>query len=461
MFAAPIGDLEIGALIEATTELIPQPPLLLFDDIPGYPGGYRVASLLYGSYKRGALLFGFSPETTKLEVMRLTARKVKEAKPLPPREVSTGPVMENAREGKALDMLSFPVPRFHAGDGGRYIGTGDLIIMRSPAEGRVNMATYRVQEHEPDLLGLWISAGQQGQQICQAYWAQGKNCPVVAVFGCDPVTLLAARMRLPYGSSEMDLAGGLLERPLEVIRGPVTGLPIPAHAEIAIEGEIPPPSEEARAEGPFGEWQGYYSGGTLGTGKPQPVIRIKAVYHRKDPIIVDEAPLWFGAPREDVRLAAGLLWEQLEAAGIQDVVGVCQHTNYFVVVSIRQRYAGHAKQAAHAVLACSANAGDGRYVVIVDEDIDPTNLKEVMWAMTTRVEPTTDIEIVDTCRGTPLDPRMEPEKRKAGDFTSGRAIFYAVRPFGWRAQFPKSSRSDASLRRKMIERYKDILPFKV
>lgn len=128
-------DLEIGALIEATTELIRQPPLLIFDDIPGYPSGYRVASLLYGSYRRGALLFGFSPETTKLEVMRLTARKVKEARPVPPKEVSTGAIMENVREGSAVDVLSFPVPRFHALDGGRYIGTGDLIIMRSPGEG--------------------------------------------------------------------------------------------------------------------------------------------------------------------------------------------------------------------------------------------------------------------------------------------------------------------------------------
>jgi 4-hydroxy-3-polyprenylbenzoate decarboxylase len=135
-------------------------------------------------------------------------------------------------------------------------------------------------------------------------------------------------------------------------------------------------------------------------------------------------------------------------------VGVCQYTNYLVAIAIRQRYAGHAKQAAHAALSCSATGADGRYIVVVDEDIDPTNLNEVLWAMTTRVEPTTDIEIVPDCRGTPLDPRMEPEKRAAGDFTGGRALIYAVRPFAWRERFPKSSRSDPALRRAMMERYR-------
>ena len=83
--------------------------------------------------------------------------------------------------------------------------------------------------------------------------------------------------KFPYGRSEMEISGGLIGRPLEVLRGPVTGLPIPASSEIAIEGEIPPLSEEARAEGPFGEWPGYYSGGTTGTGENQPIIRVKAM----------------------------------------------------------------------------------------------------------------------------------------------------------------------------------------
>lgn len=78
-------------------------------------------------------------------------------------------------------------------------------------------------------------------------------------------------------------------------------MPIPAHAEIAVEGEIPPPDLESRDEGPFGEGTGYYSGGTIGTGEPQPVIRIKAVYYRDDPIIVNMSPQWMGAPHQGAR----------------------------------------------------------------------------------------------------------------------------------------------------------------
>jgi 4-hydroxy-3-polyprenylbenzoate decarboxylase len=281
----------------------------------------------------------------------------------------------------------------------------------------------------------------------------------VAVFGAGPILFLASRMRLPWGQSELDLAGGLMNQPLPVVPGPLTGLPIPAAAEIAVEGEIPPPREEARAEGPFGEWTGYYAGGTLGTGENQPVIRVKAVYYREQPILLDSASLWFGAPRDDLQIEAGLLWEQLEAAGVPDVVGVCRHTGHFLVVAIRQRYAGHARQAGLAAATTSAAGHEGRFVVVVDEDVDPTNLKEVLWAMNSRVEPSADIEIVSGLMNTPLDPRLDPAKRAAADYTSSRAIFYAVRPFGWRDKFPIPSRSDEALRRQMIERCRDVLPF--
>jgi 4-hydroxy-3-polyprenylbenzoate decarboxylase len=169
--------------------------------------------------------------------------------------------------------------------------------------------------------------------------------------------------------------------------------------------------------------------------------------------------LWPGAVRFDLNLRAGLLWDQMESAGIQDVVGVYGLSNYLYAVAIRQRYAGHARQAAHAVLACSAAARHGRYIVVVDEDIDPTNLKEVLWAMMTRVDPNTDIETIDGCWSTPLDPRMPPEKRAARDHSNSRAIFYAVRPFAWREKFPKVSRASRELFEKVVHDFRDVLPF--
>lgn len=452
-------NLEIGALIESTAELIPQPPMLLFDDIKGYPPGFRMAGLLFASYKRVAIALGLPPDKTKLELVRLAARKIKSSKPIPPQETKNSPVTENVMTGKEVDLFKFPALRSHENDGGRYIGTGDVVINADPDTGFVNMGTYRMQLHERNLLGLWMSPGQHGRLICMKYWEKGQSCPIAATFGQDPVSFMAANAKIPWGQSELDYVGGLRGRPLEVIKGPITGLPIPAHAEVAIEGEVPPPKVEARDEGPFGEWPGYYSGGSLGTGEPQPVIKVKAVYHRRNPILVDEAPLWPGAVRMDFSLRAGLLWDQLESAGIQDVTGVYSFTNYLYVVAIKQRYAGHAKQAGLAALSASASARHGRYVVVVDDDIDPTNLKEVLWAMMTRVDPASNIEIVDKCWSTPLDPRMPPDKRAARDHTNSRAVFYAVRPFEWRDQFPQVSRISRELREKVITDYQNILPF--
>ena len=338
-------DGEIGALVESTAELVPQPPMLLFDKVKGYPAGFRVCSLPYAAYKRVALALGLPTDKPKLEILRLAARKVSSAKPIAPREVSTSPLFENVLKGDDVNLLKFPALRFHENDGGRYFAPGGGLINRDSDSGYVNTGTYRMQLHDKKTLGLWMSPGQNGRQICAQYWEQGKSCPVVATYGQHPLVFMPSYTKFPYGSSEMEISGGLIGKPLEVLRGPITGLPIPASSEIAIEGEVPPPSEEARDEGPFGEWPGYYSGGTLGTGDKQPIIRVKAIYHRNDPILEDEAPLWPGAVKMDLHISAGVLWDQLESAGIQDIVGVYNHTSYLTVVSIKQKYAGHAKQA--------------------------------------------------------------------------------------------------------------------
>jgi UbiD family decarboxylase len=448
---------EIGALVEVVAELIPEPPMLVFDRVIGYPPGFRLVALAGASYKRAALALGLPVDRSRTELAEMGARKLKAARPIPPKEVASGPVMENILTGSAVDMWRFPVPRYHAADGGRYIGTGDSLINRDPDSDFVNMGTYRMEVHERDLLGLWMSPGQQGRLICQSYWQRGEACPVVATFGADPLTFMASHARLPWGRSELDHAGGLRGRPLEIVRGPLTGLPIPAWAEIAIEGEVPPPAIEARDEGPFGEWPGYYSGGTIGTGEPQPVVRVKAIYHRNNPMILSQAPLWPGARQVGLSIGEGRGGiRDLEAAGIQDVVGVGSHMGYIRVVAIRQRYPGHAKQAALAALAATRN---GRWIVIVDDDIDPTDLNEVLWAMTTRCDPATDIERLDGCWSTPLDPLLPPDRRDSGNHTNSVAIFYAVRPFHQRNQFPKVSRAPRELRRQVVEKYRPLLPF--
>lgn len=452
-------DVEIGTITEAAAELILHPSMLMFDKIKGYPAGFRVASLPMASPRRVALIAGLPTDRPKLELMRMMARKIGHVTPIPPNSVNSGPVMQNVMKGDDVDLLKFPSLKSHAGDGGRYIGTGDTLLNRDPESGYVNVGTYRMQVHDSQTLGLWMSPGQQGRRICQSYWDKGAACPVVATFGGDPLIFLTSHIKFPWGRSELDYAGGLRGGAIETITGPLTGLPIPATAEVAIEGEVPPPHIASRDEGPFGEWPGYYSGGTAGTGEAQPIIRVKAVYYRDDPILMNMAPMWPGAPHDGLQFRSGLIWDQLEAAGVPDVVGVYAFNAYLVVVSIKQGYAGHAKQAGMAALSCSAAARNGRYVVVVDEDIDPTNIQEVLWAMETRVDPATDIQLVDGCWSTPLDPRIPPEKRDKGDSTNSRAIFYAVRPFGWRERFPKSCRASREDILEVVKKYRGVLPF--
>lgn len=452
---------EIGALTEVTAELLRNPPLILFDEIKDYSPGFRVAALPIASVRRSALALGLPIDRPKMELLRAASKKMAQAQAnlCAPEPVKHGPVMQNALTEGAVDIFRFPVPRYHAADGGRYVGTGDCVIMQDPDSGFVNMGTYRIQAHESNLLGLWMSPGQQGRQICNTYWSRGKAAPVVATFGIDPLTFLPAYTKFPWGVSELDVVGGLRGSPLEVVCGPITGLPIPAHAEIAIEGEVPPPSEEARDEGPFGEWPGYYSGGTRGTGEQQPVIRIKAIYYRDNPILMNMAPLWPGAPTHGLRLDAALLWDQLDGMGIQGIAGVDIHYPYLIVVAVKQQYGGHAQQVGAAVHAASATARNGRYTVVVDEDIDPSNLSEVLWAMETRVDPAEDLQVLKNCWSTPLDPRMPPEKRAAHNFTNSRAIFYAVRPFPWKEQFPQVSRTPRQVRHATVQKYQDVFHF--
>jgi 4-hydroxy-3-polyprenylbenzoate decarboxylase len=451
--------LEIGALTETVSELIDEPPALMFDEIKGYPKGFRVLSIPTASRRRMALALGLPPETERMEIVRYAAKRMKEAKPIPPVEVTTGPVMQNVMRDEEVDLLKFPVLKSHRGDGGRYIGTGCTFINRDPDTGYVNMGTYRMQVHDKNLLGIWQSPGQQGRLIAERYWKQGKSCPVVATFGGDPLLFFLSYTKFPFGVSELDRAGGMLGRPLEVIKGPLTGLPIPAHAEVVIEGEMPPPEVETHLEGPFGEWPGYYTVGTKGTAEEQPVVRVKAIYYRDDPILLNMAPQWPGAPHHSVRFEGGALWEQLEAAGVPGIVGTYVHNPFLIVVAIKQLYAGHAQQAGFAVLGSAAGARNGRFVVVVDEDIDPSNMKEVIWAMTTRVDPKRDIELIDNCWATPLDPRMPPDLTASGPFVNSRAVFYAVRPFAWKDKFPPVNRIDKDQRKAMIQKFGHMFSF--
>lgn len=448
-------DLEIGAITELMGEK--GGPALLFDGIKGYPRGYRVVANLLNSPKRLGTALGMSPDLPTMELVGLLKRKFNELKPVPPVEVSQGPVLDNVREGGEIDMLEFPAPRWHEQDGGRYIGTGDMVIMRDPDGNWVNVGTYRVQLYDRDTLGLYISGGHHGKLIRQRYWAQGKSCPVAVVLGAHPVMWVPSFLAFPWGSSEYDAAGGLLGRPIEVIRGKYTGLPIPAYAEIAIEGECPPPEVESREEGPFGEWTGYYGSGA----RNEAVIKVKRIMHRSDPILLGAPPLKPPASGSaSYVFRSANLWHELEKLGIPDIRGVWHlragGSRYFSVISIKQRYSGHAKQVAMAAMSGPEGAYHGRFVIVVDDDIDPSNEQDVLWAMATRCDPATAIEIVKDCWSDRLDPLLHPEKKAKGELTNSRAVIIACKPFHWIDSFPRVNRASQELRSRTLSKWKEL-----
>jgi len=442
-------DLELGAITEVAARAT-QPKVLLFDNIKGYPNGFRVVTNPVCSAATTALAFGLDPKLTGLDLIRAWKEKLGSQKPLKPVAVSNGPITENLDSGNQVDLLKFPTPRWHEADGGRYIGTGCMVIMQDPEENWTNVGTYRVCVHDHNTLGIWISPGKHGRLIREKYWSQGRACPVVISFGQDPVLAKVASWYEPWGVSELEIAGWLFGEPVKFVRGAETGLPIPASSELAVEGYIVSPNEDSRAEGPFGEWTGYYASGT----RNEPVVKVKNVFYRSHPIILGMPP---GISGKSVALSAANVWLALEKAGVTDVQGVWEYqTRYITVISINQKYGGHAKRAAMAMLG-STYGYHRRFVIIVDEDVDPSNIDDVLWAVATRCDPATAINIINEAWSTPLDPRIAPDARAARNFTNSVAIVNACRPYHWKDQYAKTCYFPEETRRQTLEKWKDVL----
>jgi UbiD family decarboxylase len=446
-------DLELGALTDLMARKPQDAAALLFDEVKDHQPGYRVLSGMLNSRERVALTMGMPTDwPSDMAFVAAWRERLKTFELVPPRVVKSGPILENEFTGDAVDMSKFPTPKWHQHDGGRYIGTGDLIVTRDPDAGWVNVATYRVMVQDPQHLSLYISPGHQGYLHRERNFALGKPCPVTMVFGTDPLLLVPAGTEIPRGVCEYDYAGGIRQAPVDVIEGSVTGLPFPAHAEIVVEGLLTP--NDRRPEGPFGEFTGYYASGS----RDEYVMKVERLLHRDDPIMTG---MLVGRPPHDNCLMYSLIksaqiWNELERAGVTDVHGVWYHRTaqrFWIVVAIKQRYNGHAKQAL-GIAAQSANtAYMGRFVIVVDEDIDPSNSDEVLWAVGTRCDPERDIDIMRDCWSGPLDPVIPTERKGA----NSKALINACRPWAWKDRFPPVAESSPEVYDAVRAKYAEIL----
>ena len=297
-------------------------PCVVFDDIPGCPKGFRLLMNVFAGSRRNMTL-GFPDDLTKWELSEaFRDAYLKDIRIEPHEMVETGPVFENIMMGEDVDVLKFPAPVWHERDGGRYIGTGTYSITRDPEENWLNAGAYRAQVFDKKSVGVLMAPGHHGGLHRDKYWKRGEALPLVMVLGGDPLAFFYGGTEVPYGTFELDIIGGLRGRPVKMVTGKVTGLPFPANAEVVLEGYVT--AERRETEGPFGEWTGHYAGGA----GPRPVLDIKAIYHRHDPILLGVPPMGAG-PDEMARyravLRSAMVKQNMTSAGVPEVTQVWCH----------------------------------------------------------------------------------------------------------------------------------------
>jgi 4-hydroxy-3-polyprenylbenzoate decarboxylase len=429
-------------------------PCVVFEDVPGCPKGFRVLLNMFAGKRRNMTL-GFPEHLTKWELSDGYREAYLEQQKIIPHEiVETGPVFENVMIGEDIDVTKFPSPIWHQNDGGRYIGTGTYSITRDPEENWLNAGAYRAQVHDRTTVGLVMAKGHHGWIHREKYFKRGEPMPIAMVVGGDPIAFFYGGVEAPYGRFELDIVGGMRGRPTKMVRGKVTGLPFPANAEIVLEGFVPP--DRRHPEGPFGEWTGHYAGGR----REMPIIDIKAIYHRNDPILVGVPPMGAG-PDEMARYRAvmrsAIIKQNMVDAGVPGVQQVWCHevggARMLHAISIAQRYPGHAVQAVHVAAQCGGSAYASKYIVVCDDDVDVTNLDHMLWAMITRTDPAESIQFIRGSWDSNADPAIPPERRKAGDMTHSVAVINACKPWHWRDQFPPTNAPTPEVARKAREKF--------
>jgi UbiD family decarboxylase len=451
-------NLELGAISELNVKR-QAPPALLFDEIRGYPKGFRVLTCTTSSPARLSSILRLPVQRSHAGLVAALrgkpARWQAAAADFPFETVKSGPVLQNVRQDAKVDLNAFPSPLWHEMDGGRYIGTGCSVVTRDLDSDWVNVGTYRVQLLDERHVALDMVPGKHGRIQYEKHKKAGRRFPVAIVLGADPLGYLVSGIEIPFGMCEWNYVGTILQDKVEVLKGELTGLPFPSASEIVLEGFVEPGDE--RAEGPFGEFHGYYPG-KAGTA---PCVTVERVYYRNDPIIVGSPP---AKPPNDYSyskavMRSALLHDALVAAGLPDLKAVWAHeiggARMFNVAAIRQRYAGHARQAGHLLSQCGVGAYMSRYSVVVDDDIDPANLQEVMWAVATRTDPAVDIDIIQRGMGSKNDPMFVAYPYDAP--LSSKAIIDACRPWEHLEDFPAVAEASKELQERTRARWKDLL----
>jgi 4-hydroxy-3-polyprenylbenzoate decarboxylase len=379
-------------------------PALLFEK----PRGSRVPLLVntFGSVRRMALALevddldeiaarirGFldmqSPQGLFDKIKMLP--KLAELGSFFPKSVKTGDCQEVIRHGKDVNLFDFPVLKCWPQDGGRFI-TFPLVFTRNPETGKRNVGMYRMQLYDERTTGMHWQTQKHGAEHfrrARAVNPEGR-IPVSVAIGADPATALAGMLPIPPDLDEMMFAGFLRREPVEMVKCETNDLEVPANAEIVLEGYVS--LNEMRTEGPFGDHTGFYS-----LEGEYPVFHVECVTQKKDPIYL--TTVVGPPPQEDYFMGYAVERVFLPVMKMQypEIVNVAMPAegifHNLMIVAIRKSYPGHARKIMNAIWSLG-QAMFTKVIVVVDDDVDVHDYKQVVWKTLCAIDPQRDIQFV-------------------------------------------------------------------
>ncbi|GAA4346629.1 4-hydroxy-3-polyprenylbenzoate decarboxylase [Kangiella taiwanensis] len=389
-------------------------PAILFENVKGH--SVPVLGNLFGTTRRVALAMGKEDLTGLRELGELLAF-LKEPTPpagfrdawqqlpvfkkvmnMAPKEVKKAPCQDIVIEGNAVDLTSIPVQTCWPGDAAPLMTWG-LTVTKGPNKKRQNLGIYRQQViGKNKLIMRWLA--HRGGALDFKDWCEkhpGERFPVSVAFGADPATILGAVTPVPDTLSEYGFAGLLRGQKTEVVKSMGNDLQVPSSAEFVLEGYIEP--GEMADEGPYGDHTGYYN-----EVDSFPVFTVERITQRANPIYHST---YTGRPPDEPAILGEALNEvfvpilQKQFPEITDFYLPPEGCSYrLAVVSMKKQYPGHAKRVMMGVWSFLRQFMYTKFVIVVDDDINTRDWKDVIWAITTRVDPTRDCTLVDN---TPID----------------------------------------------------------
>ena len=399
---------EHGQLLHISEQVMPEPdiaaagnavcrlgdvaPALYFDNVMGFMSA-RIAMNVHGSWANHALALGMDKtSSTRDQVDEFIRRWAKF--PVAPEWRESPPWAENTVEGEDINIFDIlPLVRLNDGDGGFYIDKA-AVVSKDPDDpdsvGKQNVGIYRIEVKGRRKLALQPVPMHDIAQHLHKAEERGEDLPVAITLGNDPVISIVAATPMEYDQNEYELAGALRGAAAPITHAPLTGLPVPWGSEVVIEGVIE--GRKREIEGPFGEFTGHYSG-----GRNMTVIRIDKISYRTDPVF---ELLYLGMPwtEIDYLMAANTcvpMYKQLKRdfPEVQAVNATYTH-GLVVIVSTKKRYGGFAKAVGMRVLTTPHGLGYASTVIVVDDEVDPFNLPQVMWALSTKMNPSGDLIVI-------------------------------------------------------------------